>query len=205
MAYPQTKPKTLSKGLNRTEGTELLSGTLYFARLGVPLTEINTKEGRKEVPAQYKLSLGLSAAQEKKARELGLYVCDPSESIPQPYVVMKRMVKDDDAEKSRPRIVDENNDPHDPKVLIGNGTRAQVLFRTFGDDPDNQAAAILGVAIQELVEYEKKEAPAAKPTAAPKASAAPSAPVRKPTNYAKKPAAPQPVADDADLDDDIPF
>jgi hypothetical protein len=198
MAY-NTQKKTIAKGLNRTEGTEILSGTFYWTRLGTPLTEINTKEGKKQVPPQYKLTLGLSAAGEKKARELGLYVSKPSESVPQPSVTMSRKVKDDDAEKSRPRVIDENNDPIGPEVLIGNGSTGQVLFRTFGGEEEGsfKGAAILGAQILDLVEYVAPK----KDDAAPKGKA-PAPKARTPVTYGKKP---DPVSDTADLDDSIPF
>ncbi len=192
--------------------TETLSGKFYYTRLNEPLTELKTKDGIKQIKPQRKLTLGLSPAGVKKAKELNLFIREPNANIPEPHVEMSRLVKDlNDPNKSRPKVLDENGDQWDFDNLIGNGSTGSVDFTVWGGElPGKFAnAAIMTVRIIQYVPYENKtnnsfvsgfanKQPPSPPVQAQVVNEVPPATKRTPVSYTPK-------KQEQEIDDTIPF
>ncbi len=107
----------------------VLEGEAYYASVHTP----NMSAVKKfNADPFFGISLTLEGDQLEKAKEMGLNVRDANDSIPKPFVVIKRKVKEGKtADEVRPSVVDEMQNPIPKNILIGNGSVVLVKFATY--------------------------------------------------------------------------
>ena len=109
----------------------------------------------------FEVKLGLDIETEiQKARDLGLLIKDPTDSIPHPHVEIKRKVKnEEDPEASKPSVVDSIQNEVPEEILIGNGSRLLCKFFIYPHPKMKEfgtGKSLTKVQILSLVPYEAR-------------------------------------------------
>lgn len=141
-----------------------LKGVLYYASVQKP------NPGYKGKDPNYVVNLGLETKDEiKKAEGYGLKIKEANDTIPLPYVVVRKKIKNRDPEQVRPPVVDEMQNEFPREVLIGNGSKGIIKFALYWwgeddigsnpDDPDGGVGhTLLKTQVTDLIVF-KPEAP----------------------------------------------
>jgi hypothetical protein len=148
-----TMNKAQFQAIPENERIRVLEGTCYWGHLQRP--DMNTARRFNSTP-NYHLSLALSDEQADLAREYGLKVHDANDSIPQPYVKIKRRVKDEsNPEASKPDLVDSVQNTIPSNILVGNGSKVRAKFGTYWYDAQGGGVgtSLFKVQVLDLVEY----------------------------------------------------
>lgn len=124
----------------------MFSGEMYYTRINPP------DPGNAKIKANRTVSLVISDKDALLATSLGLKVYPPTESIPGKHIKPKSVVENE-TEKRKAVVVDEDGNLWPKETLIGNGTRGNVLVVTGYNE-----RGILKVAqVVDLVPYEGEE------------------------------------------------
>jgi len=134
-----------------------LEGTAYYASVHFPKYSAHEKFGS---PPTFEVKLGLEKDQLSRAKDLGLKILEPTDTIPLPHIELKRKVKDiDDPMASKPQVVDSMQNPVPEEILIGNGSRVLCKFFIYGH-PNMKAhgtgKTLMKVQILKLIPYAGK-------------------------------------------------
>lgn len=106
-----------------------LDGVAYWAFISKP------KVSEKYKTTKFTINLGLDEANQRKAIAYGLKVMPADKSVPTPYVVINRKIKEGiDPQTKKPELVDSAQKAVKEGTLIGNGSNVRVKFGRYWYD-----------------------------------------------------------------------